>query len=133
MIVVAIIGVLAAIAIPKFAQLINKSKEGHTKGALATLRTAISVYYSDNEGIFPSDDLSVLLKNAKYVAYIPDARLPGTPHQDSKLVTPVSSAGALITDDAGWAYDNTRGDSEWGKITVNCSHTDTSGANWSSF
>ena len=45
MIVVAIIGILAAIAIPKFANLINKSKEGATKGALSTVRSAIQVYY----------------------------------------------------------------------------------------
>ncbi|HOI42492.1 MAG TPA: prepilin-type N-terminal cleavage/methylation domain-containing protein, partial [Elusimicrobiales bacterium] len=54
MIVVAIIGILAAIAIPKFADLINKSKEGATKGALSSVRSAINVYYGDNEGWYPS-------------------------------------------------------------------------------
>ena len=54
MIVVAIIGILAAIAIPKFADLINKSKEGATKAGLSSLRSALQVYYGDNEGRFPA-------------------------------------------------------------------------------
>ena len=40
MIVVAIIGILAAIAIPKFADLIRKSNEGATKGNLGATRSA---------------------------------------------------------------------------------------------
>jgi len=53
MIVVAIIGILAAIAIPKFADLIKKSKEGATKGSLGELRSALTIYYGENEGIYP--------------------------------------------------------------------------------
>src|SRR3989339_435099 len=54
MIVVAIIGILAAIAIPKFADLIKKSKEGATKGSLGALRSAITIYYGEQEGIYPT-------------------------------------------------------------------------------
>jgi len=50
MIVVAIIGILAAIAIPQFAQLVAKSQEGATKGNLGTLRSSLSIYYGDLEG-----------------------------------------------------------------------------------
>ena len=53
MLVVAIIGLLAAIAIPKFANLVVKAKEASIKGKLGTLRSAISIYYADNEGIYP--------------------------------------------------------------------------------
>lgn len=53
MIVVAIIGILAAIAIPKFADLIRKSKEGSTKGSLGAMRSALTIYYGEQEGIYP--------------------------------------------------------------------------------
>ncbi len=53
MIVVAIIGILAAIAIPKFADLIKKSKEGATKGSLGALRSALTIYYGEQEGVYP--------------------------------------------------------------------------------
>lgn len=54
MIVVAIIGILAAIAIPKFADLIKKSKEGSTKGSLGALRSALTIYYGEQEGTYPN-------------------------------------------------------------------------------
>src|SRR5437870_2701858 len=60
MIVVAIIGILAAIAIPKFADLIRKSNEGSTKGNLGALKGALAVYYGQNEGSYPNDDLTSL-------------------------------------------------------------------------
>src|SRR5262245_31914786 len=53
MLVVAIIGLLAAIAIPKFANLVDKAKEAKIKGTLGSVRSAMSIYYADNEGIFP--------------------------------------------------------------------------------
>ena len=133
MLVVAIIGILAAIAIPKFAALIDKSREGYTKGALATMRTAISVYYSDNEGVYPADDLSSLLVNGKYLNEIPVVKIPLTPHRNSiRIVTPASQA-ILISDTGGWAYSNVPTDFEWGHLAVNCSHLDSAGGNWSGF
>ncbi|HBA59552.1 MAG TPA: hypothetical protein DCZ92_01760 [Elusimicrobia bacterium] len=133
MIVVAIIGVLAAIAIPKFASLIDKSREGYTKGGLATMRTAINVYYSDNEGLYPADDLSSLILNAKYIAEIPVVKIPLTPHRNSvKIVTPASEA-LFISDTGGWAYANARTDADWGHIAVNCNHNDSGGNIWSTY
>ena len=43
MIVVAIIGILASIAVPKFADLLRKSKEGQTKGNLGSLRSILNI------------------------------------------------------------------------------------------
>jgi type II secretory pathway pseudopilin PulG len=49
MLVVAIIGILAAIAIPQFSNMTTKSKEGATKGNLGALRSALQIYFGDNE------------------------------------------------------------------------------------
>ncbi len=54
MIVVAIIGILAAIAIPKFANMLEKSREGATKGNLSAINSGIALYVSDNQGITPA-------------------------------------------------------------------------------
>jgi len=119
--VVAIIGILAAVAVPKFADLINKSKEGATKGALSSLRGALQVYYSDNEGWYPADsDLSSLTaNNGKYINEIPMAKTP-TRHADSKAVK--ADATAPVNDAGGWAYYNTTGNANWGNVVVNCTH-----------
>ena len=64
MIVVAIIGILAAVAVPKFAEMVRKSKEGASKGSLSALRSALTIYVSDNEG------------KAPLMAFTPSATVP---------------------------------------------------------
>ena len=55
MIVVAIIGILAAIAIPRFARLVDKAREAATQGGLGALRSAVTIYYGRHDGIFPTN------------------------------------------------------------------------------
>ena len=146
MIVVAIIGILAAIAIPKFADLINKAKEGATKGALSSVRGALQVYYGDNEGVFPSDTLGVLTTSAKYINSIPIAKLPQTGHTDTAAIVAYDSStaagawalaggGANPDNTGGWAYfNNSSVNSSWGNFAVNCYHLQIKGdVPWSTF
>ena len=128
MIVVAIIGILAAIAVPKFADLINKSKEGATKGSLSSVRSAIQVYYGDNEGVYPTDNLACLTTNGKYLTVMPKAKTPNY-HPDSATVTTQTSSN----DTGGWSYDNTVADTNFGTVWVNCTHTDTKGNVWTTY
>ncbi len=107
MIVVAIIGILAAVAVPKFAEMIRKSKEGSTKGSLSALRSALTIYGSDNEGLMPlgkaadlnmsvvadQDTASQQLRTCmtpKYVEDWPTAKL-GTYVPDSKTMRVVKT------------------------------------------
>ncbi|MBU2529529.1 MAG: prepilin-type N-terminal cleavage/methylation domain-containing protein [Elusimicrobia bacterium] len=141
MIVVAIIGILAAIAIPKFADLISKSKEGATKGGLSAVRSSLQVYYGDNEGIFPSDTLTVLTDDGKYINEIPVAKLPGTGVGDSSDVTAYSSKTAtayLPTDIAatvgGWAYANDSSvNNSWGNFGVATTALDLKDISWTTY
>ena len=133
MIVVAIIGILAATAIPKFASLLEKSKEGYTKGAISSIRAALNVYYGSTEGFYPTDDLSVLVADAKYLSNIPPTKLPGTPHINSTAIHAAGTAEAAVTDAAGWAYVNDRADHDWGTVLINCTHADSAGVLWSTF
>jgi len=129
MIVVAIIGILAAVAIPKFAELINKSKEGATKGSLGAIRSALTVYYGDAEGIYPHDNLASI--SPRYIAEIPKAKTPG--HHDDSANVVVGSTGNFVTDVGGWAYVNDAAQTGWGTVVVNCTHTDTKGAVWTTY
>jgi prepilin-type N-terminal cleavage/methylation domain-containing protein len=127
MIVVAIIGILAAIAIPKFAELIRKSAEGSTKGNLGSIRGALSIYYGDLEGAYP-DNLSALTISGKYLTSIPPAKAPNY-HVDSSAIT-LATAG----DDAGgWLYNNVIGAQFYGQVYVDCTHTDTKGSIWTNY
>jgi len=131
MIVVAIIGILAVVAVPKFADLINKSKEGATKGSLGAMRAALTVYYGDQEGQYPYDTLASLAP--KYLESIPLAKTPPAHTTDSSGVVAGTSA-AYVTDANGWAYNNTytetTGAGGWGTVVVNCTHTNSKGERW---
>ena len=129
-IVMAIIGILAAIAVPGFSNMIRKSKEGTTKGNLATLRSALSVYYADTEGVYPLDSLQSLIVDGKYLNAIPPANTVVW-HKAGNVV-----ATGTVVDDVGsadvaeWFYDNVQDDPLWGHVWVNCNHNDIKGVMW---
>ncbi len=137
MIVVAIIGILAAIAIPQFANLVSKSQEGRTKANLGTIRSALSIYYGDTEGWYPqsttTNNLIALTVGSRYLQSIPNSDLPKTTNiaGHASVATEVNTTGG---DAGGWYYDNGgAGSSTWGKVLVNCSHNDLRGVSWSSY
>lgn len=125
MIVVAIIGILAAIAMPKFADFVRKSGEGASKGSLGAIRSALNIYYADLEGEFP-DTLTAL--TGKYIQSIPVSKTPNY-HADTSVTLLATVAG----DAGGWLYNNTIGSQSYGGLFVNCSHTDTKSSVWSTY
>ncbi len=115
MIVVAIIGILAAIAIPKFAQMLEKSREGATKGTLGSLKSAASIYYGDQQGIWPSTlnalssySFSKYMDNISAVK-VTGAFVPGCTSPVGNLVTMTTQGAAPTASSTGWLYDSTNG------------------------
>jgi len=120
MIVVAIIGILAAIAIPRFAQMLEKSREGSTKGNLGSLKSAASIYYGDQQGIWPTTlqsfsgyAFSRYLDNISPVkvtgAFVANAASPA-----GSLVTVTQMSSVPLNSATGWLYD-----SNFGSVYVN--------------
>jgi prepilin-type N-terminal cleavage/methylation domain-containing protein len=130
MIVVAIIGILAAIAIPKFADLIRKSSEGAEKGNLGSLRSALGIYYGDMEGQYPGD-LTALTTNGKYLASIPFSTVPN--YHRATQSQQIFSVSSVVSDFGSWLYDDVPTDPNVGQVWINCSHTDTKGTTWTSY
>ena len=80
------------------------------------------MYYGDNEGWFPADDLACITANAKYLKEMPLAKLPGTGHGD------VATVVNTYADGGGWYYANDITISTtWGNFVVSCSHEDIKG------
>lgn len=129
MIVVAIIGILAAIAIPKFAGLLRKSREGSTKGNLGSMRSALSIYYGDMEGLYPTD-MSSLTVSGKYLTAVPNTQTADY-HPDSSAE--IDSTSGPMSDSGGWFYNSSPTGPNFGSTFVNCSHTDTSGTTWTAY
>ena len=129
MIVVAIIGILAAIAIPKFASMIRKSGEGASKGNLGAIRSSLSIYYGEMEGQYPSV-LAAMTIAPKELSAIPIAQ---TPNYHAPSATEVDATAVQTTDAGNWIFNNVTTDPNLGQINVNCTHTDTKGSIWSAY
>lgn len=127
MVVVAIIGILSSIATIKYADLLRKAEEGGLQGNLGAVRSAISIYYADTDGVYPQS-LGFLVVNSRYLKELPTAKIPRQ-HEASSLVT----AGAAATDAGGWLYNDDGTHSRFGSAAVNCVHTDSKGSVWSSY
>lgn len=127
MMVVAILSILASVAIPKFGNMVIKTRESAVKSSLGALRAAISIYYSDSEGIFPgvgSLDTS-LTGGGRYLKEIPPCQIPA-PGNHSRTNGVTDYTGSF-TDGGDWMYFASSG-----AVTVNCIHPDTLGRLWNS-
>jgi len=142
MIVIAILALIVAIAIPKFGSLVSKSRESNTKGNLGAIRSALSIYYGQNEAHYPSDNLDSLAANGHFLEMIPPANLPPTQNSPGHGGGPINNVitGTIPTaiDDvadghSGWLYDNVSGDELYGSVIVNCTHSDVYGVNWTTY
>ena len=129
MIVVAIIGILAAIALPKFADMLEKSREGATKGNMTAIKSATNMYVADQAGLYPTDLLQTHVAGAtdvnfvkKYMDKIPPVKATaksdvnstsagGGPGVGAEAVTAnvVQATWALVSTGKGWRYDSMEG------------------------
>lgn len=129
-IAVLIILFLTLIFYPKFLDVLRKSNEATTRANLSALRTAIAVYYGDNEGSFPSENIveELLSENGKYIKYIPKAYCPPYTNPTDEITTnPTGNSGK-------WAYQATDSqDRQAGEIWIDCDEKDSKGVVWSTY
>ena len=119
MIVVTILGILASVAVQKYAGLMMKAKEASTKGDLGVLRSCVGLYYARNEALYPATLTTGLIPD--HIERLPSATL--SDHLTRK-------GEVAVTDDsdsvAGWVYPDINSASH-GRVWVNCTHFDTQG------
>ncbi len=142
MIVVAIIGILAAVAFMKYRDLTEKSREGATKGNIGSLLSSIAVYYADNRGTWPDDITDPFF--IQYLSKIPSVKVThnfgGNQLKGDSNTVDIPNAGSQGQGNApygkytfsnstdGWRYDP-----GGGGIWVNNSQTDTKGVEYTQY
>lgn len=125
MVTAVIFAVLLGLTVPKFIALVHKAREGSTQHHLLRLRSAIVAYYGENQGVFPTDNLSSLVP--AYIEAIPVADVPGVP--PSAQVT-AGTYDSAFTKTGGWAYVNDPADPHFGDVFVNTDKADSYGKAW---
>jgi prepilin-type N-terminal cleavage/methylation domain-containing protein len=131
MLAVAIIGLLAAVALPKFSDAVRRSVEGKTKGNLAILRASIAIYYGDNQA-YPSDDLTSI-RAGGYLKDLPMAEEPPYHPAGNGVCTGTLDQNTMNPCTNAWVYDNVPFDEHFGQVIINCTHSDLHGQSWSSY
>ncbi|MEW5875754.1 MAG: prepilin-type N-terminal cleavage/methylation domain-containing protein [Candidatus Zixiibacteriota bacterium] len=125
-IIIAVLGIIAAVAIPKYVDMIGEARESACKGALGGLRSAISIYYANtalqnNSATWPPID------SVRTIGVVMAQAIPPNPYQSSSnapdsVVTGVTK-GTIVGTRGGWAYraatgeiwpnTNTVGENNW--------------------
>ncbi len=107
-VVVLILGILAAVALPKLTATTNTAKTNGAKQTLATVRNAIEMYKGENGG-YPADaaTLPTLLKPYLKGPFPP---APLGTNAGSTSVVAGTEPAAVVTGSAGWAYNSSNGE-----------------------
>jgi prepilin-type N-terminal cleavage/methylation domain-containing protein len=102
--VIVILGILAAMVLPRFIDLQSKARESASKGALGAIRSAVAITYASNAAYGNTAPIPSTISPGMFQ----DGEIPTEPHSGGSAVTIVASAGA-VTGVAGWAYDSVNG------------------------
>lgn len=86
MIVVAIIGILAAVAIPAYSDYTTRAKVTEAVGALAAAKTSVSEYYT-SMGTMPADATAAGINEGAVGTYVKEIAYEGEDNEASLTVT----------------------------------------------
>ncbi len=127
MIVISVIGLLSAIAIPKFLDIQGLAKVANVQGNLISLRTAIIIYYAKTKK-YPAIENNINLEDIKngdykFTDFYNKSKMPKTPYSDgtdanNSVVTSRNNTGGWIyLSDTGEIYANLKNGTYTGNET----------------
>src|SRR5450759_4403589 len=96
-IVIAILGILAVVAIPKYQGMVDEARSAAAKAQLGTVRSAIAIYYAKNKGAFPATISGALFADG----VMPSVDIGTT---NVATVTVVTAIPSPVTGTGGWLY-----------------------------
>ncbi|HET6879918.1 MAG TPA: type II secretion system protein [Pirellulales bacterium] len=114
MVVMVIIGILAAVAAPRLLSTSKNATDNGTKQTLGVVRNAIEMYAADNSGAFPGADGTQTTFYNNLSPYLrTGAPFPSSLVGAKNNSVRIQTSGQLLTADSnpttGWAYDNVSG------------------------
>jgi general secretion pathway protein G len=107
-VVVLIMGILAAVALPRMTASTTTAKQNSAKQSLATVRNAIELYRADN-GSYPSDAATLPTTLKSYIKSPFPAAPLGT-NAGSAAVVAGTDPPSVVAGGAGWCYTAATGD-----------------------
>lgn len=112
-IIIVVLGILAAVAIPKYQDITAEAKASAAKGALGSMRSGISIYYA-NAAVKTGTATWPPIDSMRTVNVVMAQSMPANPFQAStnapdSIVTGVTK-GVVVGTRGGWAYKPSTGE-----------------------
>jgi len=119
-IIIVILGILAAVAIPKYQDISSEAKEASARSALGGLRSGIAIWYA-NQAVTTGSATWPALDSLRTSGVVMEQAIPANPYQSSNnapdsIVTGVTK-GTTVGTRGGWAYNAATGEI-WPNTTV---------------
>jgi MSHA pilin protein MshA len=125
-VVLLVVGILAAVAIPKFVNMTSQAKQAACKGALGGVRSGISIFYAFKAATTGTATWPTLaeLEGAAVMAQGIPANSYFTNSSEAIDVTDGTgkAKGDIVGSTAGWVYNPTTGEL-WSNSTEDSSNT----------
>lgn len=110
-IIIVVLGIIAAIAVPRYLDITAEAKESTCKASLGAFRSAISIWYAreaarGNTPTYPPID------SLRTINVVMDRAIPENPFQTNAADSIVvgASKGTTIGTRGGWAYNASTGE-----------------------
>lgn len=117
-IVLVVLGILASVAIPKYADIQAQAKVSSVRGAVAGMRSAISVFYA-NKFVTTGTPTYPTIVEMQTEQTVMETELPRNPYQANapdSIVLGVTK-GTIVGVRGGWAYKPSTGEI-WANTSV---------------
>ncbi|HWR82644.1 MAG TPA: prepilin-type N-terminal cleavage/methylation domain-containing protein [Candidatus Deferrimicrobium sp.] len=106
-IIIVVLGILAAVAIPKYQDITAEAKEAACRGALGGLRSGITIFYA-NQAVTTGTAAWPTLVQLSAIGTVMEQSIPKNPYQleanaSDSIVTGVTK-GTIVGARGGWAY-----------------------------
>ena len=127
-IIIVILGILAAVAIPKYQDITSEAKEAAARAALGSLRSGITIFYA-NQAVTTGTANWPTQVVLEVPGNVMEQAIPGNPYQvqtnaPDSIVTGVTK-GTVVGTRGGWAYLESSGE-----IWLNTSTAGTNESDW---
>ncbi|MFQ5452565.1 MAG: type IV pilin protein [Candidatus Zixiibacteriota bacterium] len=111
--IIVILGILAAVAIPRYQDMSTQAKEAAGRSSLGALRSGITIFYA-NKAVTTGTATWPTLVELETSGTVMAQSLPKNPYQlaanaPDSVVTGVTK-GTIVGTRGGWAYDATTGE-----------------------
>ena len=107
--VIVILGILAATALPRFLDLSGRAKSSAVKGTLGSIRASLAIFYASTAALGTGTPSYPPGLTANASDLFADGQVPRDPIKSLSTVVVISGGAPTIDDAGGWVYDSANG------------------------